>query len=68
MAGRVVNAAAAIGSAAHASARQSRVRRLRRGIGQQPVAAVKLLFFRIGNVQRDPLPGIGMLSGLVLRM
>ena len=44
-------------------------RRLRRGIRQQPVPAVKLLFFRIpGNVQRDPLPGMCMLCGLVLRM
>ncbi len=45
------------------------VRRLGRGVGQQPVAAVKLLFFCIpGNVERDPLPGVGVLRGLVLRM
>ena len=44
-------------------------RRLGRGVGQQPVAAVKLLFFRIpGNVERDPLPGVGVLRRLILRM
>ena len=42
-------------------------RRFRRSIGQQPVSAVQLLFFRIpGNVQRDTLSGVGTVSGLVL--
>jgi hypothetical protein len=44
-------------------------RRLRRRIGQQPVAAVQLLFFRITrNIQRDALPGMSMFSRLVLRV
>ena len=45
------------------------LRRLWRYTGQQPVATVKLLFFRIArNIERDPLTGMGMLYGLVLRM
>ncbi len=41
-------------------------RGLRRRVGQQPVAAVKLVFFGItGNIQRDTLPGVGLFHRLV---
>ncbi len=43
--------------------------RLRRGFGQQPVAAADSLFLRIArDVQGDALPGVGLLNRLVLRM
>ncbi|CNV28205.1 Uncharacterised protein [Salmonella enterica subsp. enterica serovar Bovismorbificans] len=40
-----------------------------RRIRKQPVAAVKLLLLRIArNIERNTLPGIRMVGGLILRV